>query len=42
VPALWQLTIWYRRSLSLAVKETIDGIIYAVIAGVTFGWLWPR
>jgi hypothetical protein len=42
VLALWQLTIWYRRSLSLAVKETIDGIIYAVIAGATFGWLWPR
>jgi hypothetical protein len=42
VLALWQLTIWYRRSLSLAVKETLDGIIYAVIAGATFGWLWPR
>jgi len=40
--ALWQLTILYRRAFRLAVKETIDGIIYAVIAWVTFGWLWPR
>jgi hypothetical protein len=42
VLALWQLTIWYRRSFSIAVKDTIDGIIYAAIAGATFGWLWPR
>ncbi len=42
VLALWQTTIWYRRAFSTAVKDTIDGLIYAVIAGVTFGWLWPR
>jgi hypothetical protein len=42
VLALWQLTIWYRRAFSAAVKETIDGVIYAVIAGATFGWLWPK
>lgn len=42
VLALWQITIWYRRALGSAVKDTIDGVIYAVIAGATFGWLWPR
>ena len=42
VLALWQITIWYRRAFSTAVKDTIDGIIYAVIAGATFGWLWPH
>ena len=40
--ALWQMTIWYRRAVSTAIKDTIDGIIYAVIAGATFGWLWPH
>ena len=42
VLALWQITIWYRRALSTAVKDTVDGIIYAVVAGATFGWLWPH
>jgi hypothetical protein len=40
--ALWQLTIWYSRSMSITVKATIDGLIYALIAAGTFGWLWPR
>jgi len=42
VLALWQLTIWYQRSTSITVKSTIDGLIYALVAGATFGWLWPR
>jgi hypothetical protein len=24
------------------VTNTLDGIIYALIIGGTFGWLWPR
>ncbi|HTR77102.1 MAG TPA: hypothetical protein VMH39_03300 [Gemmatimonadaceae bacterium] len=40
--ALWQLTIWYSRSMSITVKSTIDGLIYALLAAGTFGWLWPR
>jgi hypothetical protein len=40
--ALWQLTIWYSRSMSITVKATVDGLIYALIAAGTFGWLWPR
>jgi len=42
VLALWQLTIWYQRSTSITVKSTIDGLIYALVAGATFGWLWPH
>jgi len=42
VTALWQLSIWYRRAWSSVIKETFDGLIFAVIAGATFGWLWPR
>jgi hypothetical protein len=40
--ALWQLSIWYHRSWSITIKATVDGLIYALITGATFGWLWPR
>jgi hypothetical protein len=40
--ALWQMTIWYRRSLGTTIRATIDGLIYAGLAAGTFGWLWPR
>jgi hypothetical protein len=40
--ALWQMSIWYRRSWKTSIKATIDGIIYAAITAVAFGWHWPR
>ena len=40
--ALWQLSIWYGRALSVTIKSTIDGLIYAAITAGTFVWLWPR
>ena len=40
--ALWQLSIWYRRSLTTTITSTIDGFIYALLTAGTFGWLWPR
>ncbi len=40
--ALWQMSIWYRRSWATTIKFTIDGLIYAGITAATFGWLWPR
>jgi ABC-type amino acid transport system permease subunit len=40
--ALWQMAIWYRRSLSTTVKSTIDGLIYGLLTAGAFGWLWPR
>jgi hypothetical protein len=40
--ALWQMWIWYKRSLSITIKSTIDGLIYALLTAGTFGWLWPR
>jgi hypothetical protein len=39
--ALWQMTIWYRRSWSTTLKSTIDGLIYALLTAGVFGWLWP-
>jgi len=40
--ALWQTSIWYRRSWVTTIKTTIDGMIYALVTAGTFGWLWPR
>lgn len=40
--ALWQFTIWYRRSWLTTLKATIDGLIFALLTGGTFGWLWPH
>jgi hypothetical protein len=40
--ALWQMSIWYRRSLSITIKATVDGLIYALLTAATFGWLWPH
>jgi hypothetical protein len=40
--ALWQMSIWYRRAWSTTAKATVDGLIYALLAAGTFGWLWPK
>jgi hypothetical protein len=40
--ALWQMSIWYRRSWSITIKATVDGLIYGALTAATFGWLWPR
>jgi len=33
--------IWRGQPWVVTVKYFIDGIIYAVITGATFCWLWP-
>ena len=40
--ALWPLRIWYRRGMTMTVKATIDGLVYALFTAGTFGWLWPK
>jgi hypothetical protein len=40
--AYWQNSIWYGRKWSTTFKVTIDGLIYGLLTGGTFGWLWPR
>ncbi len=40
--ALWQMSIWYRRSWTTTLKATVDGFIYACLTAGTMGWLWPR
>lgn len=39
--ALWQMSIWYRRSWSMTLKSTFDGVIYAAVTCLVMGWLWP-
>jgi hypothetical protein len=38
----WQQSIWYRRPWSVTLKNTFDGLLYALVTAGTFGWLWPR
>lgn len=38
---LWQQSIWYKRPWSPTLKLTLDGLIYAMLTGGAFGWLWP-
>ncbi len=40
--ALWQNSIWYRRAWTTTLKSNFDGLIYALLTGGVFGWLWPR
>ena len=40
--ALWQLSIWYRRSWSITIKATVDSLIYGLLTAGTFASLWPR
>ena len=40
--ALWQSTIWYKRSLATTLKLNVDGLIYSLLTAGTFGWLWPK
>lgn len=42
VMALWQMSIWYRRSWRTTALMTLDGLIYAAITAGIFYWLWPR
>ncbi len=42
VVAQWEMPIWWWRSMSLTIKATVDGLIYALIIAGFFGWLWPR
>jgi hypothetical protein len=40
--AIWQMSIWYRRSWGTTIRTTVDGLVYALLTAGTFGWLWPR
>jgi hypothetical protein len=37
----WSESIWFGRKWSTTLKHTLDGLIYALLTGGVFGWLWP-
>lgn len=39
--ALWQTWIWYKRGIGTVIKQNIDGLVYGLVTGGVFGWLWP-
>ena len=39
--ASWQSSIWHGRIWSTNVKNTFDGLVYALLTATTFSWLWP-
>jgi hypothetical protein len=39
--ALWEHSIWYRRSWMTTVRSNVDALVYGLLTGGAFGWLWP-
>lgn len=39
--AQWQEYIWFKRSFGRTMRNTFDGLVYALLTAGTFGWLWP-
>jgi len=39
--ALWHNVIWYSSGVGATVRSTIDALVYALLTGGVFGWLWP-
>ena len=35
-------SIWKGQPWGMTIKEAFDGLIYGLLTGGTFGWLWPR
>ena len=40
--ALIPKSIWWGQSWSMTIKEVFDGVVYGLVTGAVFGWLWPR
>lgn len=34
-------SIWMKKKWSTTFRHTVDGLVYALLTGGTFGWLWP-
>ncbi len=37
----WSESIWYKRAWTTSMKNTFDGLLYALFTAGMFGWLWP-
>jgi hypothetical protein len=40
--ALPQHSIWYHRDWGTTLRSMVDGVIYGLLTGGVFGWLWPN
>ncbi len=40
--ALFQASIWYKKSWGTTLRSAFDGLIYGLVTAGFFGWLWPR
>lgn len=36
-----QNSIWYKKSWAGTMKNVFDGLVYGLVTGGIFGWLWP-
>lgn len=36
-----QEAVWFGRPWRHVVKQLVDGLIYGLVTGAIFGWLWP-
>ena len=34
--------IWWGQPWGAVAKDALDGLIFALVTGATFGWLWPQ
>ena len=39
--AVWQEVIWMGSKPTNALKAIADGLLYGLLTGGVFGWLWP-
>ena len=35
-------SIWYAKPWAITIRYVIDGVVYGLLIGGTFGWLWPH
>lgn len=40
--ALMQNSIWYWRNWGATLRSMFDGLVYGLLTGAMFAWLWPR
>jgi hypothetical protein len=36
-----QGSIWYKKSWAATMKNVFDGLVFGLVTGGVFGWLWP-
>jgi hypothetical protein len=37
----FQFGIWWGQPWRAVVKDAVDGLIFAIVTGLVFAWLWP-